>query len=570
MPGLPLIIIVGGDALALRVCEELCATEGHVVALMWNPDEELKYRVERMGARFIGFPPNDLEQLRAAGVPEAASMMALSHDDRLNLQVALKARDLNPSIRVVLRQFNRQLGRKIEQNLPDCSVVSAENQSAATFAASAIDHAAFYGIQFPDIDGPLVAFAKRTAASLGFGETTTLEAFEGTKALRIVGYAGTDRFCAAVVPRPTDELIIFGQIPELEALSKKREHTVERHSVWDSLGPIGRALSIRRWDPIVRGVAAAALLLLVIFTTYFSFVLHKDPVTAAYFVITTMTTVGYGDVTPPLDKDRWPLVVAMTTMVSGVVLSGIFIALLTATITRAQFVATQGVRQLHERDHIIVCGAGQVGSRVIDYLIALGKEVVVVDQSPDTTLIERARDRELILLTGDAAGEAVLEMCNLNHAHSLVAMTGNDTANLEIALGARARNAELPAVMRVQDPTFARLIEHQFNLDSTYSPSELSAPGFAGLARFPGTRGRIGYGKETYNVGERQQGEVPQPPPAKNCIPLAVWRRGELRLIDDFSLMEPYDRLLFLVPLSQFRTKPKAPASPEMETAAAV
>ncbi len=40
--------------------------------------------------------------------------MALSDDDRLNLQVALKARDLNPHIRVVLRQFNQVLGRKLE------------------------------------------------------------------------------------------------------------------------------------------------------------------------------------------------------------------------------------------------------------------------------------------------------------------------------------------------------------------------------------------------------------------------------------------------------------------------
>ena len=38
--------------------------------------------------------------------------MALAEDDRVNLQVALKARDINPKIRVVLRQFNRTLARE--------------------------------------------------------------------------------------------------------------------------------------------------------------------------------------------------------------------------------------------------------------------------------------------------------------------------------------------------------------------------------------------------------------------------------------------------------------------------
>ncbi len=108
----PLILVVGGDKLALRVTEELCATAGHRVALMWHHDPEIAAYAEKLGAEFLGFPPNDFDSLHAAGVDEAASIMALSDDDRLNLQVALKARDINPKIRVVLRQFNRQLGPK--------------------------------------------------------------------------------------------------------------------------------------------------------------------------------------------------------------------------------------------------------------------------------------------------------------------------------------------------------------------------------------------------------------------------------------------------------------------------
>ena len=65
--------------------------------------------------------------------------MALAEDDRVNLQVALKARDINPKIRVVLRQFNRTLARKIEQNLPNCSVLSLASHAAATIVGAALD-----------------------------------------------------------------------------------------------------------------------------------------------------------------------------------------------------------------------------------------------------------------------------------------------------------------------------------------------------------------------------------------------------------------------------------------------
>ncbi|MGH7094937.1 MAG: hypothetical protein ACREFB_15570, partial [Stellaceae bacterium] len=74
---------------------------------------------------------------------------------------ALRARDANPKIRIVLRQFNRTLARKIEQNLADCSVVSLAWQSAATYAAVALDPTCFRGLQFPEPDGPLTGFATR-------------------------------------------------------------------------------------------------------------------------------------------------------------------------------------------------------------------------------------------------------------------------------------------------------------------------------------------------------------------------------------------------------------------------
>jgi Trk K+ transport system NAD-binding subunit len=559
MSALPLIIVVGGDALAVRVCEELCGTQGHSVALLWEQEHELAARVERLGAAFTGVAPNDYDALRAAGVLHGASLMALSDDDRLNLQVALKARDLNPKIRIVLRQNNRQLGRKIEQNLPDCTVLSLSAHSAATYAAAAVDDRCFYALQFPDIDGPLTGFTKRSAKDLGVAARTVEEA-EAHLHLRVVGVNGSPTFERERKLEEQDEIVAFGEAKYLDLARHDLRATAERMRVPPAVAfraMLGRQIRrFRHADPIFKVILAVAIVMFVVSTFFFALSLHKDPLTSAYFVITTMTTVGYGDITP-LDSGPAAKVFAMLIMVSGVAFSGIFIAFATSALTQAQFNATQGLRKIRARDHVIVCGAGAVGSTVIDYLAGLGKRVVVVDASPDPLLIESSRYKSFDVLTGDSTRDQTLDLCSVGQARSVVALTDSDTSNLEVVLGARARAPEIPVILRVQDAAFAESIARQFAITTTFSTTALAAPAFAGLSRFPGTRGRIAYGDDEYTVGERLQGEVPAPPPAQHCIPLCVWRRGAFLLITDFGQMEPFDRLLFLVPLSQFRQPPK-------------
>jgi len=85
----------------------------------------------------------------------------------------------------------------------------------------------------------------------------------------------------------------------------------------------------------------------------------------------------------------------------------------------------------------------------------------------------------------------------------------------------------------------------------------LTAPALAGLSRFPGTRGRIHFAAEQYTIGQRKQGAVPERPPARICTPLCVLRDGAIVYIREFELMKPYDEVLFVVPLSQFRGTPQ-------------
>jgi Trk K+ transport system NAD-binding subunit len=559
MADVPLILVVGGDALAVRVCEELCSTQGHRVALVWPHDHELQKQLERIKCEYLPFSPNDYDALRSVGVLEATSLMALAEDDRINLQVALKARDINPKIRIVLRQFNRTLARKIEQNLPNCSVLSLASHAAATIVGAALDPSCFYALQFPDIDGVLCGFSQRQAGLFGITGMTRNEA-QGHLKMRVVSLEGKPEFDAGYRFEAGDIVVVFGQLRYIIATVVDAV-TIDEIAKPNLPNTIRNAIrQFRHLDPIIRAMLAAAVIVFIVATIFFAILLKKDPITAMYFVTTTMTTTGYGDITP---ATHLGMAATIVLEILGVAFTGISVAFVTTALTRAQFTALQGLRQIHTRAHVVVCGAGNVGTRVIEFLQMLNQPVVVVDPAPDAEVVEQSRVRAVELLTGDATRDGTLDLCNLPAARALVAVTSTDTGNLEVALGARGRNAHLQVVMRVQDDAFARSVGRQFEAIQTFSTSSLAAPAFAGLSRFPGTRSRIEFGDEDYNVGERPQGEVPMPPPAEHCVALAVWRKSQFLHIDTFDEMEPFDRLLFIVPLSQFRA-----GAPRRETRA--
>src|SRR5579862_3101435 len=104
-----LIIVVGGDYLALEICKEILKTAGHAVVLMWKHADERSARMLRhetdlltgeYGQTFTFFneDPTEPGALRRAGLAPPAEhsqrqvnycLVAVSGDDRLNLRVSL-------------------------------------------------------------------------------------------------------------------------------------------------------------------------------------------------------------------------------------------------------------------------------------------------------------------------------------------------------------------------------------------------------------------------------------------------------------------------------------------------
>jgi Trk K+ transport system NAD-binding subunit len=551
---IPGIIIVGGDALALSTARELSLAPGHRVTVLWPADPEFAREVETAGATVVAARPESQDGLVRAGVREATAILALSGDDQLNLQAALRARDANPRIRIVLRQFNHALATKIEQNLPDCSVLSLARHSAATYAAAALDPTCFRGLQFPERDGKLTGFAVRLADRHNIAGHSVAGA-ERALGLRILAVGDECDCDPDRIIAPGTRLIVFGALDALIASASHKPEFARRLFPSDQVrGALRHGhWRLRRVDPYIAGLAVATVALFFGATWHFRDSFQTGWLTAAYFVMSTLTTTGYGDITPHRD-DLLDVLTSIALMLSGTVITGIFIAIAAARLTRAQWVRMQGLRPIQRHGHIVLCGCGGIGSEVIDFLLGFGRPVVVIDPNPDPALVEQARDRGFELLTGDASRDDTLDLCNLDAAHSLVALTNIDTLNLEIALGARARNPSMPIVLRIAEADFAASIARHFEFETTFSVAALAGPVFAGLSRDPRARGRVAFGGREFGIVEAlveghlgEDGSGALPPGA---IPVAVANAaGVITVGRDLTASRPGTRILALVPM---------------------
>ena len=133
-------------------------------------------------------------------------------------------------------------------------------------------------------------------------------------------------------------------------------------------------------------------------------------------------------------------------------------------------------------------------------------------------------------------------------------MTNVDTLNLEIALGARARNPSMPIVLRIAEATFADSIARHFDFKMTFSVAALAGPVFAGLSRLAGARGHIEFGGRDFSIVALDLSEEVEAQLPPGAIVLAVGEDdGEFKLIRDFAGLGRGARVLVLVPLKSFR-----------------
>ncbi len=283
---------------------------------------------------------------------------------------------------------------------------------------------------------------------------------------------------------------------------------------------------------------------------------NEDGVTlldAIYYATVSLSTTGYGDITPASDQARLIniLVVTPLRLVFLIVFVGTTIELLTE---RSRQVFKVQKWRSRVRDHVVVVGYGTKGAAAVDTMLgdeaADPAKIVVVDSDPERLRLAGARG--LVTVTGSGTRSEVLRTAGVDRAASIVVAPNRDDTAVLVTLTARELAPRATIVASVRETENVHLVR-QSGADSVVVSSE-TAGRLLGMATTTPSVVNVIEDLLTPDVGfaiaERpvEQSEVGGSPRHLSDIVLGVVRADELHRVDAPAVdaLESGDRLLYV------------------------
>jgi voltage-gated potassium channel len=170
-----------------------------------------------------------------------------------------------------------------------------------------------------------------------------------------------------------------------------------------------------------------------------------------YWSISTLGTVGYGDVVP-----TEPSAKVLTTLVifTQIFLLGYLFTVITSVVGEESQRRALGMHGTSLTNHIVVLGYSAVGRAAVRELLIQEQKVAVitdqVDQVPNIRAL--APEEQLFVTFGPPADVEILRRANVTEAHSVIVCTADDATNMIGALNVRTLNDRVRIVVSVSRP----------------------------------------------------------------------------------------------------------------------
>lgn len=479
-------IVYGKDALAVRIAEELWSAGVVVSALP--------------GA----------EGLTAAGVVDATAIVCASSDDEKNLEIALLARQLNPTMSVIARLANDVLRAAVAADNGPGAVLSVADLTASSVVEACLRRTTHVipaaGVDFI-VSGATVPREGTLRGIYGDLAPVAVVHGEGSPTPgEVVACPGRD-----LAVREGDWAAMIGTEEELAAQGivavSGRTKMRRRRS------PVSRLLDgVRAFrddvNPIFFRALGVALGLLVGATVLLRYTYQRPGmsyVDALYFSTETIATVGYGDFSF-VDQPTWLRLFSIFLMFAGIATTAVVMAFVVDLLLSRRIAQNSGRRKVRElSDHVIVVGVGSFGVRVATDLKAAGCDVVIIERSESNRYLATVTDLGIPVIFGDATLPQTWDAARLDEAAAVAVLTQDDVTNIETGIVVRnrlgARWSDVPLVVRVFDRTLGTAVAQRFGFENLRSTVELAAPWFIGAAMGLQVLGTFSVGQQSFTVG---------------------------------------------------------------------
>ena len=134
------------------------------------------------------------------------------------------------------------------------------------------------------------------------------------------------------------------------------------------------------------------------------------------------------------------------------------------------------------RDHVIVCGLGHLGIRVIEHLVQAQIPCVALEKAKSSRFVAHAAELKIPILIRDMKEDQALMDAGVEHARAIVICANDSLGNLEVALDARRMNPRIRVVMRLFDEQIVHKLSDAMDIDVAFSSSTVAAPIVAAMA----------------------------------------------------------------------------------------
>ena len=247
------------------------------------------------------------------------------------------------------------------------------------------------------------------------------------------------------------------------------------------LGIGRRKFSLRDYLPSLKTLFSGKSIFLIFFLILFivsinlyarfEFIPSKEPSEHVYFeafywLVTTATTVGYGDITPDTMEGK---ILSIIVMVLGVALLGFLLSQLTKSLVASNLGRFFGINRISDSIDYIICGWNDLSRSAYEDINDFKKSIIIISKRrPDFDLSKNTQ-----FMNGDPHDKAVLENANVMKAKNILLCMDSDSEILLAIHIIRQLNPWINITAKMNDPDYIPMAESAGS-DQVVAPSAIA------------------------------------------------------------------------------------------------
>lgn len=194
---------------------------------------------------------------------------------------------------------------------------------------------------------------------------------------------------------------------------------------------------------------------------------------ALWYVVATITTIGYGDVIP---VTYWGRTVGFIVMLSSLGVYGLIISQIANFMNTLKEQRELGLNGTSFKNHVVIIGWNDFGRAVIGHLVGAGRQVAVItkERSSIDTIREYYDSDNVFTLYADHANFDMLEKANIKQASIVFVNLNDDTEKLVYVINLKKHFADLNCVVTLENGNLKNTFQNA-GVTYTICKNEISA-----------------------------------------------------------------------------------------------